>query len=228
MSGDGAADIFPKSRVITRQLTAGKGTVELPFKIPASVSGDITFTISGIRQCGVMDMNTSVSSADINLLGLKTLTPDAEYISRTTTTGWIAENASVQQGGNSNSDPMFQFIGSEDERAICLSGNKSAPGVLMSPVLNGFKFRGMEFGIAFDGYNQVDLLMEIIQNGKSVKSTRFQYEIPKFQMFIPGSDHLFDFEGICQVKITNLCPSNISNRNADQITIHRLYYWQYE
>ena len=67
-----------------------------------------------------------------------TLTASTSYASVTTTAGWKGTNTAVLQGGTTNSNPTFTFIGSDaTTKALCINGKTTAVGVITSPTLTG-------------------------------------------------------------------------------------------
>ncbi len=149
-----------------------------------------------------------------------TLTANTTYRTVTTTEGWTAVNAAVQQGGTIDSNPTFSFIGPDaNTKAVCINGKISAVGVITSPTLSGGCFSiSFEYGHSFSESNGAKFTVEIKQNGTTVWSEQVvntsmsqytAYEYTKTGLTIEGEFTLV---------ITNNSPSN-QDSNNDRVSI---------
>lgn len=152
-------------------------------------------------------------SADLN-----TMTVSSSYKAEVTSTdGWVAKNVAIQQGGTTNSNPKFIFIGSEDTHAVCLNGKVSTPGSLTSPTLTGgIKQLNFNYGFAF-AETKCKFTVNIKQNGavvesKSVDLTSItQFEVYKFSWDVTVS-------GDFVIEIVNDCVGE-NTGNKERVSI---------
>ena len=215
-----------------KTLNAGNGTIELDVTGTPDAEGEATFTINGID--GLTDNTVTASvkgevvaqsnSADFNTLEVSTVYQS----SKTTAAGWIVENCAVQSGGEKNSNPVFTFIGTVSDIAVCLNGKISAIGAVKSPILKGgcgeLRF---DYGHAFGEANGVDLKIEIKQGGDVVKTLSLKKENAEVQKqtkyeFVEAVNVAGDFE----VVIINNAPSQL-NKNKDRVSIWNLTWTSY-
>ena len=216
-----------------KTLNAGNGTIELDVTGTPDAEGEATFTINGID--GLTDNTVTASvkgevvaqsnSADFNTLEVSTVYQS----SQTTAAGWIVENCAVQSGGEKNSNPVFTFIGTVSDIAVCLNGKISAIGAVKSPILKGgcgeLRF---DYGHAFGEANGVDLKIEIKQGGDVVKTLSLKkgnadvQKLTKYE-FVEAVNVAGDFE----VVITNNAPSQSKEKNKDRVSIWNLTWTSY-
>ena len=216
-----------------KTLNAGNGTMELDVTGTPDAEGEATFTINGID--GLTDNTVTASvkgevvaqsnSADFNTLEVSTVYQS----SQTTAAGWIVENCAVQSGGEKNSNPVFTFIGTVSDIAVCLNGKISAIGAVKSPILKGgcgeLRF---DYGHAFGEANGVDLKIEIKQGGDVVKTLSLKkgnadvQKLTKYE-FVEAVNVAGDFE----VVITNNAPSQSKEKNKDRVSIWNLTWTSY-
>lgn len=156
---------------------------------------------------------TDASSADLN-----TLTNNSSYGTYTTASGWVATNCAVQSGGDKDSNPVFQFIGSStDTKAVCLNGNSSKPGSLVSPTLaGGIKTLTFKYGFAFADA-KCKFTVNIKQNGSVVKTKTVTLDtIEKFKVYDFSMD--VNVTGDFVMEIVNDCYS-AATTNKDRVSI---------
>lgn len=228
VSGDAAAGIDPITTAVTKTLSAGSGSIELPITGTPTTAGSVTFTISGIAELTANTVSATVTAAVDNMADLNTLTANSAYGIYTTTAGWEAVNAAVQQGGDKDANPIFKFIGTADDKAICLNGKTTTVGVLTSPVLTGGCGElSFKYGNAFGESNGVSVTIDIKQNGSVVKTfdlTKPNSEVVKLTAYDYSVD--VNVSGDFQIVITDNHPSN-STKNADRVSIWNIGWTNY-
>ena len=110
VSGDAAAGIDPITTAVTKTLSEGTGSIELPITGTPTAAGSVTFTISGIAELTNNTVVATVTAAVDNMADLNTLAANSAYGTYTTTAGWEAVNAAIQQGGDKDANPIFKFL----------------------------------------------------------------------------------------------------------------------
>ncbi len=231
VSGDGSAGIDAVTSPVNKTLSAGNGTIEIPITGTPANAGNVTFTISGIEGLTNNTATGTVTAAgSVNMADFNTLTATYSYGERTTTAGWVALNAAVLQGGETESSPTFPFIGATaDVKAVCLNGKTTAVGVLTSPVLaGGCGVITFNYGHAFSESNGVDIKIEIKKGDEVVKTEQFV----KAKADVTGKtaythDITMNIAGEFRIVITNNSPSN-STSNKDRIAIWNLKWTNYK
>lgn len=228
VSGDAAAGIDPITTAVTKTLTAGSNSIELPITGTPTTAGTVTFTINGIAELTNNTVVATVAVAVDNMADLNTLTANSSYGTYTTTAGWEAVNAAVQQGGDKDANPVFSFIGTADDKAVCLNGKTTTIGVLTSPNLTGGCGKlSFKYGNAFGESNGVSVTIDIKQNGNVVKTfdlTKPNSEVVKLTAYDYSVD--VNVSGDFQIVVTNNHPSN-STKNADRVSIWNIGWTDY-
>jgi hypothetical protein len=153
-----------------------------------------------------------------------------QYTTFTSEKGWVATNSLLFQGGTSDSNPVFRFIGlmtgstSTYAMAPTLNGKTSAVGTLVSPTLKGgMKKLTFNYGAAFSD-KTLSFRVDVKQNGSVVKS----WTVTKTDVVTKTA---YTFEEVCVlngdfvIEITNLSPSN-SSSNKDRVSIWNLVWEQ--
>ena len=141
----------------------------------------------------------------------------------TSNAGWKANNCTLLEGGASDGNPVFAFIGyalgstTVYAKAPTMNGGTSSIGTIVSPTLKGgmSKLR-FSYGSAYSG-KLLAFRVDVKQNGNVVKTWT-----------INNSDvtqkHAYSFEESCSIngdftiEFTNLCPSNATG-NKDRASI---------
>lgn len=228
VSGDAAAGIDPITTAVTKTLAAGSGSIELPITGTPTTAGTVTFTINGITELTNNTVVVTVPVAVDNIADLNTLTANSSYGTYTTTAGWEAVNAAVQQGGDKDANPVFKFIGTAGDKAVCLNGKTTTIGVLTSPNLTGGCGKlSFKYGNAFGESNGVSVTIDIKQNGNVVKTfdlTKPNSEVVKLTAYDYSVD--VNVSGDFQIVVTNNHPSN-STKNADRVSIWNIGWTNY-
>ncbi len=148
-----------------------------------------------------------------------TVAANSSYSSRKTTAGWIGTNCAVMQGGTSDSNPTFKFIGSTSStRAFTMNGKTSAKGKITSPTLTtGCGKLSLKYGNAFSESNGVDFTVTIKQNGAAVQTYKVDVNsITQKKAYTWEQD--VNVAGDFVIEITNNSPSN-SGSNKDRVSI---------
>ena len=149
-----------------------------------------------------------------------TLTASTSYASVETTAHWKGTNTAVLQGGTTNSNPTFTFIGSDaTTKALCINGKTTAVGVITSPTLSGgCASISFKYGHPFGESNGAKFTVEIQQNGTTVWSDQIvNTSMTQFTAYTYSKTGL-SITGDFTVVITNNSPS-ASTSNKDRVAI---------
>ncbi len=148
-----------------------------------------------------------------------TVAANSSYSSRKTTAGWAGTNCAVMQGGTSDSNPTFKFIGSTSStRAFTMNGKTSAKGKITSPTLTtGCGKLSLKYGNAFSESNGVDFTVTIKQNGSAVQTYKVDVNSITQKMAYTWEQDV-NVAGDFVIEITNNSPSN-SGSNKDRVSI---------
>ena len=144
----------------------------------------------------------------------------------TSTDGWVATNSTILEGGETDGNPVFAFIGfvtgstTEYAKAPTINGGTSSVGTIVSPTLTGgMKKLSFNYGYAYSGKN-LSFRVDVKQNGSVVKT----WTVTNSNM---TQKQAYTFEQDCAItgdftiEITNLCPSN-GTGNKDRVSIWNL------
>ena len=153
-----------------------------------------------------------------------------QYGTFTSTKGWVATNSMLLQGGTSNVNPTFEFIGfmtestTEYAKAPTLNGKTNSVGVLVSPTLKGgMKKLTFSYGAAMSD-KMLSFRVDVKQNGNVVESwTETNNEVAQRTAYTFSKT--CNVTGDFTIEITNLCPSN-STSNKDRVSIWNLVWEQ--
>ena len=149
-----------------------------------------------------------------------TVAANSSYTTRTTTAGWKGTNCAVMQGGTTDNNPTFKFIGSTNAtRAFTMNGKTSAKGKITSPTLTtGCGKLSLKYGNAFSESNGVDFTITIKQNGTAVNTYKVDVNsISQKTVYTWEQD--VNVAGDFVIEITNNCPSGNSSSNKDRVSI---------
>lgn len=177
-------------------------------------AGDLTAVVTISQEAPVVEGEVAGGRDDFN-----TVNANSGYAARTTTAGWKGTNCAVLQGGTSDSNPTFMFIGSTNAtRAFTINGKTSAKGTITSPTLTtGCGKLSLKYGIAFSESNGVDFTVSIKQNGAVVKTFKVDVNsVTQKKAYTWEQD--VNVAGDFVIEITNNCPSN-STSNKDRVSI---------
>ena len=184
-------------------------------------SGSITATPDTSFPGGGSGSGTETPNPPVtggNTADLNTLTVSSSYKTFTTTNGWVAANCAVQSGGDKDANPVFQFIGTSDDIAVCLNGKSSAPGSLTSPTLTGgIKTLTFKYGFAFSD-KQCDFTINIKQNGSVVKTKTVNVATVTKLTAIDFSWSDINVTGDFVIEIVNDCKTG-TDKNVDRVSI---------
>lgn len=142
--------------------------------------------------------------------------------------GWVANNCYLFEGGDTDNNPIFKFIGYMTgtdiyyAKAPALNGKNNQVGTIVSPVLKGgIKKLAFSYGAPYSDKN-LSFRIDIKQNGNVVQSwTETKTNAVRYAVY--------NFEQTCNVKgdftieITNLCPSRATT-NKDRVAIWNLVW----
>ena len=149
-----------------------------------------------------------------------TVAANSSYTTRTTTAGWKGTNCAVMQGGTTDNNPTFKFIGSTNAtRAFTMNGKTSAKGTITSPTrTTGCGKLSLKYGNAFSESNGVDFTITIKQNGTAVKTYKVDVNSITQKKAYTWEQEV-NVAGDFVIEITNNCPSNNSSSNKDRVSI---------
>lgn len=147
------------------------------------------------------------------------------YKTYTSKQGWTAENCNILQGGASDSNPTFKFIGFKTDNtpffAACMNGKTTSVGKITSPKLTGGIGKlSFKYGFAYTENYGISFKVEIVQNGAAVKTftvTKSKTECAKMTAYDFETD--VNVDGEYQIVFTNLSPSNVSDSNKDRYAV---------
>ena len=194
-----------------------------------SIYANLTFTAGELS--AVVSIAQEAKAAEGVAVGgrddFDTVKADSSYGARKTTDGWNGTNCAVMQGGTSDSNPTFKFIGSTSAtRAFTMNGKTSAKGNITSPTLTtGCGELSLKYGNAFSESNGVDFTVTIKQNGTAVKTYRID-ENTISQKTAYTWEQEVNIAGEFVIEITNNSPSN-SSSNKDRVSIWDIVWTGY-
>ena len=141
----------------------------------------------------------------------------------TSSAGWTATNCTLLEGGATDGNPVFAFIGyvtgstSEYAKAPTMNGGTATVGSIVSPVLKGgMKKLRFNYGYAYSG-KLMSFRVDVKKNGSVVKTWTISNDNVT-------QKNAYSFEEDCSVsgdftiEFTNLCPSNATG-NKDRVSI---------
>lgn len=141
----------------------------------------------------------------------------------TSAAGWVANNCTILKGGDSDSNPVFAFIGKSLDgttfaKAPTMCGGTTTVGTIVSPTLKGgMKKLRFNYGCAYSG-KVLSFRVDVKQNGNVVKT----WTITNNNV---TQKNAYAFEESCSVngeftiEFTNLCPSNATGNTRDRVSI---------
>ena len=177
-------------------------------------SGELSATVALTQEAPANDDEVAGGRDDFN-----TVAANSSYSTRTTTAGWKGTNCAVMQGGTSDNNPTFTFIGANSNtRAFTMNGKTSAKGKIVSPTLTtGCGKLSLKYGHAFSESNGVDFTITIKQNGNAVQTYKVDVNsITQKKVYTWEQD--VNVAGDFVIEITNNSPSN-STSNKDRVSI---------
>ncbi len=194
-----------------------------------AIYANLTFTAGELS--AVVSLSQEAKVAEDEIVGgrddFNTVAANSSYASRTTTNGWKGTNCAVMQGGTSDNNPTFKFIGSTSAtRAFTINGKTSAKGTITSPTLTtGCGKLSLKYGHAFSESNGVDFTITIKQNGTAVQTYKVDVNsITQKKAYTWEQD--VNIAGDFVIEITNNSPSN-STSNKDRVSIWDIVWTGY-
>ena len=186
------------------------------------IDANLTFTAGELSAVVAIAQEKKASADEIagGRDDFNTVSANSSYAARTTTAGWKGANCAVMQGGTSDNNPTFNFIGSTNTtRAFTMNGKTSAKGTITSPTLTtGCGKLSLKYGHAFSEANGVDFTITIKQNGSAVQTYRVDVNsITQKKVYTWEQD--VNVAGDFVIEITNNSPSNNSSSNKDRVSI---------
>ena len=189
----------------------------------------------GFRFYATQDANYATWCVDDVIFGIAPkpdTSSDFESMPARTTTlgtytsakGWEAANCTLLEGGATDGNPVFAFIGyalgsnSEYAKAPTMNGGTATVGTIKSPVLKGgmTKLR-FNYGCAYSG-KVLSFRVDVKQNGNVVKSwTVSNDNVTQKQAY--NFEEAVNVNGDFTIEFTNLCPSNATGNTRDRVSI---------
>ena len=141
----------------------------------------------------------------------------------TSTKGWAANNCTLLEGGATDGNPVFAFIGyatgssTEYAKAPTINGGTASVGTIVSPTLKGgMKKLTFNYGCAYSG-KLLSFRVDVKQNGNVVKTwTITNNEVTQKNAYSFAED--CNINGDFTIEFTNLCPSGATG-NKDRVSI---------
>ena len=186
-----------------------------------NIYGNLTFTAGELSVVVAIAQEAKAVAGEVagGRDDFNTVAANNGYAKRTSTNGWVGENCAVMQGGTSDSNPTFKFIGSTNAtRAFTMNGKTSAKGKITSPTLTtGCGKLSLKYGHAFSESNGVDFTITIKQNGTAVNTYKVDVNSITQNKAYTWEQEV-NVAGDFVIEITNNSPSN-SSSNKDRVSI---------
>ncbi|MBO5053564.1 MAG: choice-of-anchor J domain-containing protein [Muribaculaceae bacterium] len=137
-------------------------------------------------------------------------------------TGWVATNAIILGGGDTDSNPYFTFIGASGTLAPTLNGRPDKIGTLTSPLLSGsIKMLTFNYGFAFTEKKAGFTVNIKDASGNVIKTQSVKVDtIEKLKAY--GFSMEVNYTGNFTIEIVNDCYSGTENKNTDRISFWNL------
>lgn len=200
-----SADVTVTNNVAAFVLAAEEKTVTLTATITCGqASATATFTVK---------VAAKLAEGTVKF-DLDTIETDTSYGTKTSTDGWVAENAATNKP-----EENMGF------KVIVLNGKTTAVGTLTSPKLTGpFEYITFNYTNIYGETNGVDITVQIIVNGQVVEEKQLDNDtVTKFEVYeftytlknpiAAGTEY--------QIKIVNNSPTQ-STSNKDRVSIWNL------
>ena len=186
-----------------------------------AIYANLTFTAGDLSAVVAISQEKPATEGEVpgGRDDFNTVDKNTSYGTRTTTNGWKGTNCAVMQGGTSDNNPTFKFIGSTSStRAFTMNGKTTAKGKITSPTLStGCGKLSLKYGHAFSESNGVDFTITIKQNGAAVQTYKVDVNsITQKKAYTWEQD--VNIAGDFVIEITNNSPSN-KNSNVDRVSI---------
>ena len=148
----------------------------------------------------------------------------------TSTKGWTATNSYLFEGGVTDNNPTFKFIGfmtgSETKyaKAPTMSGKVGESGSIVSPVIKGGMTKlHFYYGTAFSADKILAFRVDVKKDGSVVKSwTVEKNDAVRYTPYQFSED--CNVTGDFTIEITNLCPTNNATAHRDRVSIWNLMW----
>ncbi len=156
--------------------------------------------------------------------------PKSTYGSLTSTNGWVAANCNLLQGGTTDSNPVFTFLGlveGTDTYAMgtTLNGKTSAVGTLTSPTITSIGELTFNYAMPYTD-STLSVRVDVTQTGSVVYSEEVTESSPtKYQVY--SKTISVQKSGGVQVVFTNLSPSAVDS-NKDRVCIWNITWTDVE
>ena len=142
----------------------------------------------------------------------------------TSAKGWEASNCTLLEGGATDGNPVFTFIGyalgssTVYAKAPTMNGGTTTVGTIKSPVLKGgmTKLR-FNYGCAYSG-KVLKFRVDVKQNGNVVKTWTVSNDNVT-QKNAYAFEESVSVNGDFTLEFTNLCPSNATGNTRDRVSI---------
>lgn len=186
------------------------------------IYANLTFSAGDLTAVVAISQDKPAASGEVagGRDDFNTVAANSSYNTRTTTAGWKGTNCAVMQGGTSDNNPTFKFIGTTNAtRAFTMNGKTSAKGKITSPTLTtGCGKLSLKYGHAFSESKGVDFTVTIKQNGTAVQT--YKVDVNSITQKIAYTwEQDVNVAGDFVIEITNNSPSNNSSSNKDRVSI---------
>lgn len=142
-----------------------------------------------------------------------TLTATIQYGTRTTTAGWVATNAAVQ-------DNILYAIIPSTTKAVCINGKTSSVGIITSPdITGGIGTLTLNYARVFTETNGVSFKVELKDKTGKTIATQNVVNATLAQTTVASAQLNFDRSDATKIVITNNSPSNKATSNIDRTSI---------
>lgn len=199
------------------------GTLAAYFNTPGVKGASTQFTLEGEGQGGDTPVTppTPGTALDVTSADLATMnngTATSYYGTYTSADGWAATNCNVLQGGETDANPVFAFLGSASTFAVTLNGKTTAVGSLTSPLIaSGIKTLTFNYAFPYSD-TKCKLTVRVKQNDAVVaEDTLENNSMTKLQVYTYTHD--FNVSGDFVLEIVNDCPSAKSDANKDRVAV---------
>ena len=189
------------------------------------------------EKCAGHEENPEVSA---NRADLETMDPKTnnggigQYVSLTSTNGWVSNNAALLIGGTTDSNPVFKFIGADaTTKAVTINGKVGATGTLTSPTLTGgISKLTFNYGHAFSDKSGVNITITITEvatgNQTVLTLVKTAAEVTQKTAYVAEFVLETPISGEFTIVFSNNSPSNSSSGNKDRVSLWNIEWVSHE
>ena len=157
-----------------------------------------------------------------------------QYVSLTSTNGWVSNNAALLIGGTTDSNPVFKFIGADaTTKAVTINGKVGATGTLTSPTLTGgISKLTFNYGHAFSDKSGVNITITITEvatgNQTVLTLVKTAAEVTQKTAYVAEFVLETPISGEFTIVFSNNSPSNSSSGNKDRVSLWNIEWVSHE